>query len=140
MRSVPGEDAPARSAAVSAEGPLPRLPCARRLSPVRPLLLFTTLVIAVARLPCGASVSWSSEVTDLRDLAEAPSLVMFVHAGARVRCLKIAIGNRMGRRGDRSPLRAEASHILTCRIPVMRQMTRLRRTMRRIEQVIRAGS
>src|SRR5262249_17009262 len=49
MRSAAGEDAPARSAAVSAEGPLPRLPCARRQSPVRPLLLFTTLVIAVAR-------------------------------------------------------------------------------------------
>src|SRR5262249_23765174 len=55
MRSAAGEDAPACSAAVSAEGPLPRLPCARRQSPVRPLLLFTTLVIAVARLPCGAA-------------------------------------------------------------------------------------
>src|SRR5262249_2904839 len=63
MRSAPGEDAPARSAAVSAEGPLPRLPCARRQSPVRPLLLFTTLVIALARLPCGAWIRTHRSLT-----------------------------------------------------------------------------
>src|SRR5262249_9724397 len=46
-------DAPARSAAVSAEGPLPRLPYARRQSPVRPLLLFTTLAIAAGAAGSG---------------------------------------------------------------------------------------